>query len=46
MRPRGRRRAHTASSYNPLIYKERILGDNTVNGTGPVYVWQIGQVSD
>ncbi|MFC3061184.1 acyl-CoA dehydrogenase family protein [Paenirhodobacter populi] len=40
------RNARTAASHNPLIYKERILGDNTVNGTEPVYVWQIGEVTE
>ena len=38
------RNARTAASHNPVIYKERILGDNTVNGTEPVYVWAIGAV--
>lgn len=38
------RNARTAASHNPLIYKERILGDHAVNGTEPVYVWQIGAV--
>ena len=38
------RNARTATNHNPLIYKERILGDHSVNGTGPVYVWQIGAV--
>lgn len=39
------RNARTAASHNPLIYKERILGDHTVNGTEPVYVWQIGRIA-
>lgn len=39
------RNARTAASHNPLIYKERILGDHAVNGTEPVYVWQIGGVA-
>lgn len=39
------RNVRTASSHNPLIYKERILGDNAVNGTEPVYVWQIGAIA-
>lgn len=38
------RNARTAASHNPLIYKERILGDHAVNGTEPVYIWQIGAV--
>lgn len=36
------RNARTAASHNPLIYKERILGDWEINGTEPPYVWQIG----
>lgn len=36
------RNARTAASHNPLIYKERIIGDWEVNGTEPPYVWQIG----
>jgi alkylation response protein AidB-like acyl-CoA dehydrogenase len=36
------RNARTASSHNPVIYKERIIGDWHVNGTEPPYVWQIG----
>lgn len=39
------RNARTAASHNPVIYKERILGDHLVNGTEPVYVWQIGAVA-
>jgi alkylation response protein AidB-like acyl-CoA dehydrogenase len=36
------RNARTAASHNPLIYKERIVGDWEVNGAEPPYVWQIG----
>ena len=36
------RNARTAASHNPLIYKEKVIGDWVVNGTEPVYVWQIG----
>ncbi|MCI0995955.1 acyl-CoA dehydrogenase family protein [Pseudomonas corrugata] len=36
------RNARTAASHNPLIYKERIIGDWAINGTEPPYVWQIG----
>jgi alkylation response protein AidB-like acyl-CoA dehydrogenase len=36
------RNARTAASHNPVIYKERIIGDWQVNGTEPPYVWQIG----
>ncbi|NPD14793.1 monooxygenase [Xinfangfangia sp. D13-10-4-6] len=38
------RNARVAASHNPLIYKERILGDHAVNGTEPVFIWQIGAV--
>ncbi|MCG6574729.1 monooxygenase [Pseudomonas sp. AF32] len=37
------RNARTAASHNPLIYKERIIGDWEINGTEPPYVWQIGR---
>lgn len=36
------RNARTTASHNPLIYKERIIGDWEINGTEPPYVWQIG----
>lgn len=36
------RNARTAASHNPVIYKERIVGDWLVNGHEPPYVWQIG----
>ncbi len=36
------RNARTAASHNPVIYKERVVGDWHVNGTEPPYVWQIG----
>lgn len=36
------RNARTAASHNPVIYKERILGDWQINGTEPPYIWQIG----
>lgn len=36
------RNARTAASHNPWIYKARIVGDWTINGTEPLYVWQIG----
>ncbi|HCL4172212.1 TPA: acyl-CoA dehydrogenase family protein [Pseudomonas aeruginosa] len=34
--------ARTAASHNPLIYKQRIVGDWEINGSEPPYVWQIG----
>ncbi len=36
------RNARTVSSHNPIVYKSRIVGDWSVNGTEPPYVWQIG----
>jgi alkylation response protein AidB-like acyl-CoA dehydrogenase len=36
------RNARTVASHNPLIYKQRIVGDWRINGTEPPYVWQIG----
>ena len=36
------RNARTVASHNPLVYKARIVGDWSVNGTEPPYVWQIG----
>ena len=36
------RNARTAASHNPIIYKEKIIGDWEINGTEPPYVWQIG----
>lgn len=36
------RNARTAANHNPLIYKERIIGDWEINDTEPPYVWQIG----
>lgn len=36
------RNARTVSSHNPLIYKEKSIGAWELNGTEPIYVWQIG----
>jgi alkylation response protein AidB-like acyl-CoA dehydrogenase len=36
------RNARTALNHNPLVFKERILGDHVVNGTEPPFLWQIG----
>ncbi|MGY3173725.1 alkylation response protein AidB-like acyl-CoA dehydrogenase [Pseudomonas sp. TE12234] len=36
------RNARTVSSHNPVIYKARIVGDWSINGTEPPFVWQIG----
>jgi alkylation response protein AidB-like acyl-CoA dehydrogenase len=37
------RNARTISSHNPLIYKQRIVGDYAVNGTRPPAFWLAGQ---
>lgn len=37
------RNIRTLSSHNPRIYKDRIIGDFSVNGTLPPYQWRIGQ---
>ena len=39
------RNARTLSSHNPLIYKQRIVGDYAVNGTAPPTFWMVGGVS-
>lgn len=36
------RNARTLASHNPRIYKDRIVGDFSVNGTLPPYQWRIG----
>lgn len=36
------RNARTVATHNPIVYKARVIGDWEVNGTEPVYVWQIG----
>lgn len=36
------RNARTVSSHNPLIYKEKAIGDWEVNGADLPFVWQIG----
>lgn len=38
------RNIRTLASHNPRIYKDRIVGDFSVNGTLPPYQWRIGQV--
>ncbi len=38
------RNARTLSSHNPLIYKQRIVGDYAVNGTAPPAFWMVGGV--
>ena len=37
------RNARTICSHNPLIYKQRIVGDFAVNGTRPPAFWLAGQ---
>jgi alkylation response protein AidB-like acyl-CoA dehydrogenase len=36
------RNARTVASHNPIVYKAKIVGDWSINGTEPPYVWQIG----
>lgn len=36
------RNARTVSSHNPTVFKAKVIGDNAINGTEPVYVWAIG----
>lgn len=38
------RNIRTLASHNPRIYKDRIVGDFSVNGTLPPFQWRIGQV--
>lgn len=38
------RNIRTLASHNPRIYKDRIVGDFSVNGTLPPYQWRIGEV--
>ncbi|MEO3988958.1 acyl-CoA dehydrogenase family protein [Pseudocitrobacter cyperus] len=39
------RNARTIASHNPVIYKNRSIGNWRVNGVSPVYLWQIGNGS-
>lgn len=39
------RNIRTLSSHNPRIFKDRIIGDFSVNGTLPPEQWRIGQTS-
>ena len=39
------RNARTLASHNPLIYKQRIVGDYAVNGTAPPAYWMVGRGS-
>lgn len=36
------RNARTISVHNPIIYKERSVGDHRINGTRPVFEWNVG----
>ncbi|MFC5448579.1 acyl-CoA dehydrogenase family protein [Paenibacillus aestuarii] len=36
------RNARTIASHNPLVYKERIVGDYAVNAARPPFAWQTG----
>lgn len=37
------RNARAVASHNPVIFKQRIIGDWAINGTPVPYVWAIGQ---
>jgi len=37
------RNARTVASHNPTVFKARIVGDWTVNGTPPPFEWSIGR---
>ena len=37
------RNARTIASHNPVLYKARNIGDYSVNGRVPEYVWAIGK---
>jgi hypothetical protein len=36
------RNARTVASHNPWVYKARIVGDWSVNGTAPTPIWHVG----
>ncbi len=36
------RNARTLAVHNPVIYKERAVGDHVLNNAEPVYGWQVG----
>ncbi|WP_243694827.1 acyl-CoA dehydrogenase family protein [Labedella populi] len=36
------RNARTVASHNPVVYKARIVGDWSINGTPPPFIWSIG----
>lgn len=40
------RNIRTLASHNPRIYKDRIVGDFSVNGALPPYQWRIGKVDE
>ncbi|AOA58926.1 acyl-CoA dehydrogenase family protein [Acinetobacter larvae] len=40
------RNIRTLASHNPRIFKDRIVGDFSINGTLPPYQWRIGQVKN
>lgn len=40
------RNARTVASHNPVIFKERIVGDWAINGTELPYAWAIGAQKD
>lgn len=40
------RNARTVASHNPVVFKQRIVGDWAINGTEVPYVWAIGAQAD
>lgn len=40
------RNARTVASHNPAIYKARIVGDWSINGTPPPFIWSIGTATE
>lgn len=36
------RNARTLASHNPVIYKNRAVGDHVLNGTPPTFYWSVG----
>lgn len=36
------RNARVVASHNPVIYKSRIVGDWSINGTPPPFIWEVG----
>lgn len=39
------RNSRTIAQHNPAIFKERVIGDHALNGTIPIGLWSVGEVS-